>query len=107
MAKDRIHSASKPDPTADHPKRMPDLEKEKKNVERMLLSLKPDDSEATQTGCQFQLACQQNHVTVCLRIKAMNELRLLFQEIQHTSQIFPHLFHERFIRPLFARLAVK
>lgn len=44
---------------------------------------------------------------VCLSIKAKNELRLLFQEIRHTSQIFPHLFHERFIRPLFARLAVK
>ena len=112
MAKDRIHSASKPDPTADHQKRMPDLEKEKKNVEKMLLSLKPDDSEATQTGCQFQLAMSTKpgyslsflkKNAVCLSIKAKNELRLLFQEIRHTSQIFPHLFHERLIPASFCK----
>lgn len=78
----------------------------------MLLSLKPDDSEATQTGCQFQLAMSTKpgyslsflkKNAVCLSIKAKNELRLLFQEIRHTSQIFPHLFHERLIPASFCK----
>lgn len=42
-----------------------------------------------------------------LKIKAKNALRLLFQEIRHTAQIFSHLFHERLIRPLFPKPVVK
>ena len=55
--------------------------------------------------CYRKIFLKKN--ALCLSIKARNELRLLFQEIRHTWQIFPHLFHERLIRPLFARLAVK
>lgn len=99
MAKDRIHSASKPDPTTDHPKRMPDLEKEKKNRGKDALEFEarrfrsyPNwlsiSARLSTKPCYRLIFLKKN--AFCLSVKAKNELRLLFpRDPTHITDISP------------------